>query len=403
MHGLVDAYYNNNYYVHYHTQNIGKLTNENIDNLNMIYVKQKQNVAIISQNIYKNAFIKNINTEGINLLSTAMELDENEIFTTISNSIEDELQKMINIDNLNSLMNIKENINSNISNLLKPKEEGLQAFNDMLNGIAEALKLLNDPNASSLAAALLDATNGRSGTFYMGNRLQQALNNFKVRNNGKFIESKSLQTIIKRLNNLAIAMKTKTTVKGKTLTKDSIKRSINNIVNNDIAKSFSLMIDNSANETADNEVLNAISGLPNVTFNREVKNSRISGRANINLPNIKVNVDGQSNNDTGSISIDVGINAKFYKNQPFPDLYKKGQGTYKSNSGGTLKEALINLFGTDITKNYFAYNILAHGDMLSDIDKNLKESIMLRQFNKLFSTSKELDQYMLLNGKIVSI
>ncbi len=409
MYGLGDAYYKNSYYIHYHTQNIGKLINGNLDDLITIYNAQKQKASITSQDIYKSAFIGKINEDGINLLSSAMDLDEDEVFTTISNSIGDELQKTVDIDNLSSFMDIKRNINSNISNLLKPKEEGLEAFNNILTSISQALELLNDPNASALAAALLDAINGRSGAFYMGNRLQQALNNFKANNNGKIVELKSLQTIITRLNNLAIAMKTKTTVKGKTLTKDSIKRSIGNIINNDIAKGLSIMIDTSANVSADNEVIDAIKGLPNVSFyngtsqSKTIMTSGVSGKTDIKLSNIKMDIDAKSNNDAGNISINVGINSKFYKNQPFPDLYKKGQGTYKSNSGGTLKEALINLFGSDITKNYYAYNTLAHGDILLNEDKELKNAIMLRQFNKLFSISNELNQYMLLNGKIVSI
>ena len=104
--------------------------------------------------------------------------------------------------------------------------------------------------------------------------------------------------------------------------------------------------------------------------------------------------------------IDVGISTKSYVTQFFGDIKNQKKQSFASGSGGTLKEALEAIFDNNIRPLYLSYNIFAHGSKRPKEVKALNDLILTRQLVRLFSSrggSKDFSQFMVINGRVVSI
>ena len=103
------------------------------------------------------------------------------------------------------------------------------------------------------------------------------------------------------------------------------------------------------------------------------------------------------------IKMNIGISSKFYTGTSFLGNLSddKLKGKFSSGSGGTVKEALLNIFPNS-GERYVVYNFLVH----SQYTREINNLLATRQLLRLFSSSgidKDFSQYMLINGKVVSM
>lgn len=401
------------YYIHFNKMNVGSRTNGSLN-----FEHLKENVRSQLQGQYKEYFRANVDKKSLEVFDKAIGLNENEFLSQLNNALVKNLQQNLAVSKLQRLHNIVNGGNIDITNNLQAainnrnSTEGVQALNSVLEIINKALNLLQSGN-DSLGAILLIAVNG--GTFNgielpaanslstVGINLGTLLEEYSINNNFRLVRRQALQGAKNQLSNLASALTTGAFKSGNQLTPKGLSTLLfNGIVSTQIAEGLAFIMGGKAGSVLHNAVIQAV-GTQNVSVIDEFEDEcKITGKTDIQANHVKFSIDTLDTGDGGILDFKLGISSKFYKGQKFNDLQKTSfSGTYGSGSGGTLKEALSNIFNGS-SQRYLAYNYITH-DMYVE---QMNDLIATRQLIRLFASAgsaSDFAQFMIVNGQVVSI
>lgn len=409
------------YYIHKHLQDLGRAAGgQRLADADLYarFQAHKEQAIAASKTQYKDLMKNSMTPESIQLINAAFEEDGSSIMLEINKQMEERLKESLNINKMQELMEIqKKAVSDSIgANLLGgDSKNAITAFDNLLDGLAKAMQLLNSPQADDIANAFL-AQKGYQrnvGIEKMGARLQKALSIYTKSANGNTIEMQRVDQAVQNINALATAFTSGKTTSGKDITADSIKNMIDNIFSTGFAEGIASMIDNSAQLTV-NQSLIRLTGSDTTQIQitdpsgkpLSLEGTKSAGKADIQAKNVKISLDAQNDINGGEITIDIGISNKFYRTQNFAINGQNATGlTISSGSGGTVKEAINSLFGSP-TDKYLAYNVMAKGDQLPQATMALNDLFLSRQINRLFASrggNIDFAQFILANGEIVSI
>lgn len=401
------------YYIHFNKMNVGSRTNGTLN-----FQHLRENVRSQLQGQYKEYFRANVDKKSLEVFDKAIGLNENEFLSQLNNALVKNLQQNLAVSKLQRLHNIVNGGNIDITGNLQAaidnrnSTEGVQALNSVLEIISKALNLLQSGN-DSLGAILLIAVNG--GTFNgielpaanslstVGINLGTLLEEYSINNNFRLVRRQALQGAKNQLLNLASALTTGAFKSGSQLTPKGLSTLLfNGIVSTQIAEGLAFIMGGKAGSVLHNAVIQAV-GTQNVSVIDEFEDEcKITGKTDIQANHVKFSIDTLDTGDGGILDFKLGISSKFYKGQKFNDLQKTSfSGTYGSGSGGTLKEALSNIFNGS-SQRYLAYNYITH-DMYVE---QMNDLIATRQLIRLFASAgsaSDFAQFMIVNGQVVSI
>lgn len=398
-HALEDT---GDFYIHYNKIHIGNRSGGRT-NLTKTFVEQKQMIAAQVKSEYSRYFNANISNNTIQALAAALDVTQDQFLTILNNNLTKKLQQELSIDKLNKLYTIVKD--GNISGFLQKAidKNSVENLSNAFKVIAEALNLL-DKDQGGLGAVLLQSTNSAKSFKQVGNNLSRLLESYKVNNNYRLIRRQSLQSAVKQLQNLSIALQTgKFTSSGKDLTAAGLSTLLlNGLISTQIAEGLAFSSSGKAGNLLYKSILQSV-GTKNVTVNSDQKNQfRITGKTDIKATGVNVSLQGYDNGDIGGgILMDIGFSSKFYTGQGFNSNLKEPKGIYGSGSGGTLGEALCAIWDSSIDR-YLVYNFFTHEMYQSEFN----DLIASRQIMRLFATAgseSDFSQFMLINGRVVSV
>lgn len=419
----------NDYYIHKRKRDIGKaMGGDHMSDKNIaeIFSNQRERAVEASKTYYKDMFFDKdnmkVNKKAQKLLAAAF--DDNtidNIISEIDTQLKQHLEKSLDVKNTESYLQAYKN-SVDISQQLLSSDlvAAAAAFNEILEGLAQASQLIGDPkNGANLASALLmQKANKNEGLNYMemGRRLLEALEIFK-RQNPVIPANSNIPRAVQAINRLGISLKDNLTTSD---TKISTKN-ISKVVGSAFQKGFAEFIKTYVNNIAENgidQALTQITGQGEKTTKIQLTNTKgkmlknkvgttSAGKVDISLSNVKINFQSGLNSAlSGDMVFRIGISDKVYKSYNFAGAVKKTGMSFESGSGGTLKEALNSLFDADI-QHYLAYNVLAYGiESFPSATFALHDVILSRHILRLFSTRggvNDFSQYFLANGELFSM
>lgn len=398
--GYIDKY--NNLYIHLNNLHIGSRISSGSKNLNFSELRKQmvdqlklQYMSLLSEKIH-------VPGETLKTLSDSMNITEEELITEIDKEIKEKLQKDINVSKLQILFDTVKNGNLNQHLEAAINQKSIEELNSALEVISKCLDLLEGRNSEgkSLGAALTLSMQNSNSFVEVGNKLEKELNEWKKNNNLKLIKRQSLEASYNSLQNLSHVLQTGTFKStGQNLTADGMRKLLSNgLISTNIAEGLAFSMRSKADSLLRGVVAQSV-GTRAVTIKYEdgVSGS-ITSKTDVLLPKVKIKLENLSD----EISVDIGISSKFYTGKPFLGNSGKEAGSFSSGSGGTLKEALSTIFLNANQNKYLAYNYLAHDEN----QKEMKDLILTRQLLRLFATmgsSEDFSQYMLVNGKVISV
>ena len=411
----------NAFYIHLDAENIGKRINPKpkID-----WQKHKDRAIINVKAQYANLFESNIKsketkTDVLKALSKTMKFSsEEDLIEHINKELGEKLQKEINVQRLSSLHSI---VNSGEKSIYKMLESAISTKNveklkEVLNILTECLKLLEKTgkeDGKDLWAILLNSYENANSFQEIGSNLLNALNEYKINSNYRIIKQQSLTAAKNLLDNLGYVLsenKFKST--GNDLSVNGLSVLIsNNIISTALAQCLGFAINSKASSLLKGALIESV-GTAQVEFDQTL-DEKITGKKDINIEGVHYELKASDQGPTqAAIDITIGISSKFYVKNKFYDLSEKNGNqniisrfTVDSGTGGTLSQAINNIFESQIDK-YLVYNYFVHKNENSDEIKNMNDLILKRQILRLFATtgsSKDFNLFMLINGQIISI
>lgn len=415
-------YQNNDFYIHQHAECVGRATDKAAVSDGLLAKKfsaQKGAAISAAKNYYQTLFLDNLNLseEDLLLLRGAFEEDLEQVIKTIDNQVKTQMNKVMDRSSLEKLMAIQ--INSAIAarELLNPKsKQSLQAFNNIVNSLADASELINSPLGSDLAILLRHSTYKKNmGIAQMGQKLYDAVDKFSKTKKVLEVNDKRINQVIKSLKTMSSTLiKNKTTAKKKSLTEDNIVDVIDSVFNPGFAEAIASQV----KETAKFSLEDALIDLTGTkSYHGQLTDSqgkivgkdrqKSAGKVDFKLENVKIDLTyGEEASNNSIINMNIGISNKFYRSLGFSSGQEKIPNiTFGSGSGGTLKEAINAIFDGERDR-YLVYNVLAHQNSLDGAAAALNDLILTRQINRLFATrggNKDFAQYIFVNGEVVSV
>ena len=416
-----------NIYVHLHSENIGMAENENGEpirpsQVTSIFQSRKKQALQASKRQFTNLFFKSLDENSIRLLKQVFNSgNQDQIMTQVQRQMGKQIQESLNIEKIQQLVNLEKSRNVNVLSKEIVNNKSIQAYNDLISLLEQAMKIVGSQEGSFLSLALLqNPPSIQAG----GKRLLKALNDFKKNNEGKEIKSKEIEKVnhiidfVLPLGKRLIDIGTQRRGSKDFFTADALKKLIQGIFSTGFAEVLAGNITELATQTIMKNVETVFSGQQGVeiSFTDQHGNfvrtggTKSAGKADVKLKNVSLSLQNILGEDQGSITVEVGISNKFYITQNFHDLNGKKltTGTFGSGSGGSLTEALLTTFGDNLRYLYYSYNILSHADkeMWKTPNRALNDILLTRQIVRLFASrggSADFAQFMLVNGKIIPI
>lgn len=415
-------YQNSDFYIHQHAQCIGRAMNGSAmsdGSLAKMLSSQKGTAINAAKNYYQTLFLDNLtlSEDEMKLLKGVFDEDLEEMIRVIDNQVRMQMHDAMDRSTLERLMSLQIDSAKAAKNMLNTNsKQSLQAFNSILNSLADASELIDSPLGVDLAILLRHATYKRNmGIAQMGQKLYDAVEAFAK-------SAKVLEVNDQRINQVVASLKTmastlsqgKTASKKKSLTEDNIVDVVDSVFNPGFAEAIASQI----KETADMSLENSMTKLTGTKayFGQLTDssgkvigkdNKKAAGKVDFKLENVAVNLKyGPEDSDSMSIDMDIGISNKFYRSLGFPvGKGKTPNLSFSSGSGGTLKEAINAIFNGERDR-YLVYNVVGHQASLGESSAALNDLILTRQINRLFATrggSKDFAQYIFINGEVISI
>ena len=403
----------NNFYTHWHKTHIGNRANAELStNFQTLRNQMKSQLKAHFLSLESQQF--NVPTKSIEAISNSINITEEEFMNKLDAQIKKDLEENLDVSKLEALFNTVNGTNGDLNTYLKnavsagvDTEKGVQALNEALKIVSDCLKLVEGKRTgtfggeeASLGGAITYALQNQPDKFsVIGARLREALENWKMANAFKRIKKQSLQSAFNQLQNLAHVLETgKFKNSGKDLTANGLVTLVsNNLVSTSLAEGLAFSMKAKANSALHQAIAKSVGTKATVIQHDDGSSAKITGKTDVSLSNVKVKLEGYD----GVINLNIGISSKFYTGKAFLGKADNANGSFSSGSGGTLKEALTAIF-SDEKDRYLAYNYLVHGMHTHE----MHDLIATRQLLRLFATagsSQDFAQYMLVNGKIISI
>lgn len=411
-----------NFYIHIHQENIGRAENGNGRHIAAELTRQKKSALAASKNYYYSMTADVLSPESKILLEEAFANDNLSLYNMLDKTLTDAITKTISSNLLTELLKrqtdlSQQNIGQQIALRGKP---AIIAFNSLLQTLAECAKLLGSHEGGQLAALLLSNQHSLDGDRFlavsMGAKLNKALTNFIAKNNNITIEQKASIHVARKIQEFAKHMQATRKEKGKKMTESSVNNIVNKIIySQGFAEALTGIINNTAYKAASSLTVDYtgdkmrkihLTDSKGDSLGFDMTTAAREGKMDVRLNNFIFSMSGLSGIDKGQLMIDVGISTKSYVTQFFGDIENQKRQSFASGSGGTLKEALEAIFDNNVRPLYLSYNIFAHGSKRPKEVKALNDLILTRQLVRLFSSrggSQDFSQFMIVNGKVVSI
>lgn len=419
MEDLKTAIQNDNiFYIHLNDINIGNRISS--QNITINWDQHRNRVINQTKNNYITLFNQNLKTDDMTLkaLSEFMGLNQQQLITQINKDLGKKLQDEIRVDSLANLHQMVKNGNVSklISNSINDKNENIKNLKQALKVVAQCLKLLEPKrqDGGALGAILLNTVNDKTITSFkeLGKELATALKDYNVKNKYRSIQKDALEDAQSLLRNLShVLQEGNFKSSGRDISTKGLSRLIlNNIVSTAIAQGLGFVIKTKSQDLLYKATISS-TGTAKVQSDSELSDKKITGKTDVKIQNVNYKLDLLDYGETsGSLIMDIGLSLKFYTNQKFNDLTKKGENqiistqSINSGSGGILGEAITAIFNQPIHK-YLVYNYYAHSNEEQLNIKQMNDLILKQQILKLFASAGkgEFSQFMLVNGEIISI
>lgn len=451
-------FYMGYYYIHKHHKNIGRMDLQKpmSDNqMATLYRNYKYGKDATLSDTLKNQYSELIYSSIRPITDDVTKLELlNSIFNpentseAILNKLHKELQKgfedqftpnkiiqMLNIEKSTNWTISKNNKNADAVALMKMLNQGdmseakagFRFLNQILQGMSEAVKLLNSPEGDKLGTIL---ATGATRKFYdinkLGSYLRTNLVEFIKQNNGNTISAQDAVKAANLLLTVASSLESGLTSKGKKLTLGSLQGLVQKSFYSMLAEIFITNMQEAAENATVKYIVQAISDINNNAGQEEVQleftdpeghysshdplngGEKKQGKADAKFENVQVSLETFTGEDNGYFTMSVGISNKAYITNHIGVGSLKKFTVYSLGGGMTIGNALTLLFGGTghIREKYLAYNILAQGeDKLPRSLKALQDTLLTRSIIYLAGARGKTDfaQFMLLNGELLSV
>ena len=415
-------------YIHLKKEHIGALYGYGSwGNLSSILSESRNRGRVL--NDYRNFFASSLSKDSKDMFRNLSNMDKDKFIADANAAMKEVLEERIHINMYEELYNIKKNMVSatSIAQKLQNGKDALLECDSLLIPISEAIRLIESPEIGGnalLADLLAKNTEGKKiKASNMGIKIEKALDAYLKSNNYKGLSGAKLQAMnesVRALNNLAQNLKTKQkkgAKEGEYLNKNGWTTIFSNLFSLTFAEALGAVLFEHAFAAAEGTIIDMVGAkgakTTTMTYNETgviKQNQTKTKKTDIKGKHIQFSF--QENTSLGNKSIfniNLGISMKFYESLGLPSLESKGlTGTFSSGSGGTLGAALVDVYGTNPKKLYFAKNLLAHDAKGTNLEESLmaiQNSILHREILRLFSTmgnKKDFSHFILVNGTFIS-
>ena len=415
-------------YIHLQKEHIGALYGYgNWDNLSSILSESRNKGRAL--NNYRNFFASSLSKESRNMFRNLSNMDKDKFIADANAAMKEVLEKRTHTNMYKELYEIKQNMVSatSVAQKLQNGKDALLECDNLLTPLSEAVRLIESPETGGnalLADLLANNTAGKKmKASNMGIKIEKALDTYLRSNNYKGLSGAKLQAMnesVRALNNLAQNLKTKQkkgAKDGEYLNKNGWTTIFSNLFSLTFAESLGAVLFEHAFSAAEGAVIDMVgskgSKTSKITYNDAgaiKQNQTITNKTDIKGRHLTFSF--QENTSLGNKSvfnINLGISMKFYDSIGIQQLDSKGlTGTFSSGSGGSLGAVLVDVYGTNPKKLYFAKNILAHdanGTKLNSGLMAIQNAILQKEILRLFATmgnKKDFSHFILVNGVFIS-
>ena len=399
------------YYIHKHAENIGALYNKDInDAANLFRIHRTYAFNTMKQEALQSwrKTISPINNQMVEVLNTIFSTGAKGYITEIDKEIQKSIEnKLIEAEKIIDLQ--KQAAAKDFGVILNNKntKKAIEELNQLIEVLAEGVKLLKSPLSGPLAIALLDAQKNKEAKTITGysRNLLNALNSFKK--NNQIVEDSDIEMAVKALVKICKNINTRKTKEGKgdNLTAKSLKRTTDYVFTTGLAENVVANGLNYATNKLEETIATVCGKTPGaLQYEGAEKRTVATGKTDVSLSNVKLTL--QHFLRGADLITDVGLSVKSYRTTNFQHNGKALPTTISSGSGSTLQAAFKAIFGNNEMANYFAYNTIAFRTNAS-VDKAsfaLNDLIIARRFNRLFMqrNKKDFSQILIVNGQVFS-
>lgn len=406
------------YYIHIHQQNVGKAENGRYRKLATELSGQKKQAFTAAKKYYKTLFTNSLSPEARTLLGEALE--EDDVMTELDRQLTKALETFIDSPKLHALLATQTEVaEKNLAaDIAKRGRPAIEAYNRLLETLAKCCEMIGSKDGAALGALLLAERHSTEGNRFLavssGKSLRRALTQFRAENEKKTVEQKALDHVAKKINEFAKHLIEHRKETGKKLTEKGVQGVIDKII---FSQGFAEALSGIAKKTAlkavdkmevdyigDNRGKVMLTDSAGNKIGFDSTTTKSEGKADVHLSNFSVTFGETTSHSYGELSLEVGLSTKSYRTNSFGVL--DGKQSYSSGSGGTLKEALTAVFGSDVRSMYLAYNVFTFSSYYQNEIKVLNDLILTRQLVRLFSSrsgEQDFAQYIIANGELVSV
>ena len=373
------------------------------------------------------------------------------ILASLDEAMRDTFENTINQKLLSSVMtqekDLAEKINGKdikLMNLIKGTEDSFHDLDELISIIQKTLQLFKGDVGRKLAKLIVITEEERKNQSIQdySTRVQQALQDFILENDkkGAGLSKQENLHIANQLLNLVNNLKSlpqdyqlnKLRPKDKPADKGGYREDesyikgfktliFNNVFSTGFAEVAAAKMDKKAISELSDAILKSVSisnikliGENKVTatytnyFGEVVGESKREASQKTDIKTTLKNLYFSFLENSNSLTMEVGISNKFYKNEDFYGSLPDDELSLSFSSGGagSLNQAINALAAGNPTLKYIAYNVYGHGTQLVDCFEELKKAILLRQILTLFSSrnlKKDFASVFFVNGYVVTI
>lgn len=372
-------------------------------NLQEEYNIQKNQIKMKTLSEYKNLLNSSIKESGITALSQALEINEEDFIKELNNSMKDKIQEVVDDSRLKDLY---EKTNSvNVTSLLKQALDGnnLQKINEVFKMIDQALSLLG-PAGEEIGAAVLLSLNNAKNIKQIGKNLQNAVHKYAIEKQGSTLTEQSLIRSSKLLENLGYAFQHgKFKSNNSDITARGLAYLINqNIISQSLAESLAFCSSGKARSVLSKEIKNTGMDVISTKDDEEYGYNAFFGKTDVKASNVQIHLETKENSNGVNFEMEIGFSSKFYLGQGFNSTLNKNVGIYNAGSGGTLSQAIKDIWGAP-EQRYIIYNWIVHKQQQNV--RQVKNLLLMREIIRLFSSAGKQDfsNFIILNGRVLSI
>ncbi len=409
--------FHNTVYIHLHAENIGKLYGTH--NQTAAALLKSRN-SIDSKQLYKQMFFNQLSPRAKESL-IGLDWDRDDVFDAMEKGLQESVLNSVNTAALKQLHDIAGNMKDPLKSLQKSGSTNKIAKMDkLLEGLSQMVTLIEqNSNSPELALGLLadELKVGAKGTTtkkQASKKIMTALNKWKKASNGsslKGIDIQRVNAMVNQLENLANNLKESRNQEGQLLNKEGWNSVFSNLFSLGFSEGLAFRVQQHAKAAAQEEMqkitltgANTHKPIYTPAEGSFYTKKAITGKTDIKKNNIYFSAaESGLIGDFSQLDITVGLSMKFLTSVDFQPLKKNASLNISSGSGGSLGDAINEIYGPH---KYYPYNVLAHADERPEELKILHDAILSREILRLFATtggSSDFSQYIYANGEIISI